>query len=74
MGKSPVEPPGRSGSQFFIVTGADAGLPPQYAVLGEVESGFDVVKTIEAFGDPQAGDEGTPLEPVLINSVTIEEG
>ena len=74
MGKSPVEPPGRSGSQFFVVTGADAGLPPQYAIAGEVTSGFDVVTTIEAFGDPQGGDTGTPLAPVLINSVTIEEG
>jgi peptidyl-prolyl cis-trans isomerase B (cyclophilin B) len=74
MGKSPVEPPGRSGSQFFVVTGADAGLPPQYALLGEVSSGLDVVKTIEAFGDPQAGEEGTPLAPVLIDSVTIEGG
>jgi peptidyl-prolyl cis-trans isomerase B (cyclophilin B) len=74
MGKSPVEPPGRSGSQFFVVTGADAGLPPQYALLGEVSSGLDVVKTIEGFGDPQAGEEGTPLAPVLIDSVTIEAG
>jgi peptidyl-prolyl cis-trans isomerase B (cyclophilin B) len=74
MAKSEVEPPGRSGSQFFVVTGADAGLPPQYAIAGEVTSGFDVVKTIEGFGDPQSGGTGTPLEPVLINSVTIEEG
>ena len=26
MAKSSAEPPGRSGSQFFVVTGADAGL------------------------------------------------
>jgi peptidyl-prolyl cis-trans isomerase B (cyclophilin B) len=74
MAKTEVEPPGRSGSQFFVVTGADAGLPPQYAIAGEVSSGFDVVKTIEGFGDPQAGGTGTPLEPVLIDSVTIEAG
>lgn len=73
MAKSEAEPPGRSGSQFFVVTGADAGLPPQYAIAGKVTSGFDVVETIEAFGDPQAGGTGTPLEPVLIDSVTIEE-
>ena len=73
MAKTEAEPPGRSGSQFFVVTGADAGLPPQYAIAGEVTSGLDVVKTIEGFGDPQSGGTGTPLEPVLINSVTIEE-
>ncbi len=28
MAKSAAEPPGRSGSQFYVVTGADAGLPP----------------------------------------------
>ena len=74
MAKTEAEPPGRSGSQFFVVSGADAGLPPQYAIAGEVSDGFDVVKTIEAFGDPQSGGTGTPLEPVIINSVTIEEG
>ncbi len=74
MAKTEVEPPGRSGSQFFVVTGADAGLPPQYAIAGEVTSGFGVVETIEQFGDPQSGGTGTPLEPVLIDSVTIEEG
>jgi cyclophilin family peptidyl-prolyl cis-trans isomerase len=74
MAKTEAEPPGRSGSQFFVVTGADAGLPPQYAVAGEVSSGFDVIKTIEGFGDPASGSNGTPLEPVLIDSVTIEAG
>ena len=39
-----------------------------------VTDGFDVVKTIEAFCDPESGGTGTPLEPVIINSVTIEEG
>lgn len=74
MAKTEAEPPGRSGSQFFVVSGADAGLPPQYAIAGEVTSGFDVVRTIEAFGDLQSGGTGTPLEPVVINTVTIEEG
>ena len=73
MTKTEAEPPGRSGSQFFVVSGVDAGLPAQYAIVGEVTTGFDVVQTIDGFGDPQAGDAGTPLEPVLIDSVTIEE-
>ena len=40
MAKSSAEPPGRSGSQFFVVTGADAGLPPEYALVGKVEQGL----------------------------------
>ena len=35
-----AEPPGRSGSQFFVVTGADAGLPPEYALVGKVSKGY----------------------------------
>ena len=36
MAKSSAEPPGRSGSQFYVVTGADAGRPPEYALVGKV--------------------------------------
>lgn len=70
MAKSPVEPPGRSGSQFFVVTGADAALPPVYATLGEVSRGFSTIERIETLGDP--GDEtGTPTATVVIESVAI---
>src|SRR5919204_5018338 len=71
MAKTPVEPPGRSGSQFFVVTAANAGLPPNYAVLGKVSSGFDVVKRIGALGDPESGDAGTPLATVVIRRITV---
>ncbi len=40
MAKSSAEPPGRSGSQFYVVTGADAGLPPEYALVGKVSEGI----------------------------------
>ena len=54
MAKTEVEPPGTSGSQFFVVTApADAGLPPDYAVLGEVTEGMDVVEAIGELGDPR---------------------
>src|SRR3954451_24907652 len=43
MAKTSAEPPGRSGSQFFVVTEPDAGLTPDYALLGRVTSGFDAV-------------------------------
>jgi peptidyl-prolyl cis-trans isomerase B (cyclophilin B) len=68
MAKSPVEPPGRSGSQFFVVTAADAGLTPDYALVGRVSSGFDVVQRIERLGTPS----GRPKAPVVIRRVTIE--
>jgi peptidyl-prolyl cis-trans isomerase B (cyclophilin B) len=70
MAKSPTEPPGTSGSQFFVVTGADAGLPPEYALVGKVSSGMDVVETIGKLGTP----EEKPKQTVLIKSIKIEHG
>ena len=66
MAKAPAEAPGTAGSQFFIVTGADAGLPPEYAVVGEVTEGMDVVDVIGALGDA----EEKPTQVIVINSVT----
>lgn len=70
MAKSPAEPPGRSGSQFFVVTEPDAGLTPEYALLGRVTSGFDVVQRIEQLGTPS----GRPSAPVVIRRITIRVG
>ena len=70
MAKSEAEPPGRSGSQFYVVTGADAGLPPDYALVGQVTDGMDVVEAIDALGTP--GADGPPSMPVVINSATTE--
>jgi peptidyl-prolyl cis-trans isomerase B (cyclophilin B) len=67
MAKTADEPAGTSGSQFFVVTGDDAGLPPDYAVVGTVTEGMDVVERIEALGDPSTEQ---PLQPVAIRSVT----
>ena len=74
MAKTAVEPAGTSGSQFFIVAQADAGLPADYAVFGQVVDGIDVVRRIAALGDPASGQEGTPTQPVTIERVTIETG
>lgn len=71
MAKSDAEPPGRSGSQFFVVLSADAGLPPDFALVGEVSEGFDVVEAIAGLGDP-ASPDGTPTAPVLIEQITLE--
>lgn len=72
MAKSSADPPGSSGSQFYVVTGADAGLPPEYALVGRVDQGMDVVERIEGLGDPEGGEE--PTQTVLIESITIEKG
>jgi peptidyl-prolyl cis-trans isomerase B (cyclophilin B) len=70
MAKTSAEPPGRSGSQFFVVTEADAGLLPDYALLGRVTRGFDVVQRIEQLGTPS----GRPKSPVVIKRITVERG
>ncbi len=70
MAKSSAEPPGRSGSQFYVVTAPDAGLPPEYALVGRVDEGYDVVERIDALGTPGE----TPKQTVLIESMTIEKG
>jgi peptidyl-prolyl cis-trans isomerase B (cyclophilin B) len=51
MAKTGAEPAGTAGSQFFVVTGADAGLPPDYAVAGKISKGLDVVARIGKLGD-----------------------
>lgn len=68
MAKTAAEPPGTAGSQFFVVTGGDAGLPPEYAIVGKVTDGLDVVDRIGALGDP---DTEQPLRPVVVDSVTV---
>jgi peptidyl-prolyl cis-trans isomerase B (cyclophilin B) len=70
MAKSGAEPPGRSGSQFFVVTGVDAGLPPEYALVGKVSQGMDVVERIGKLGTPAE----KPKQTVLIEKVTIKRG
>jgi cyclophilin family peptidyl-prolyl cis-trans isomerase len=70
MAKSGAEPPGRSGSQFYVVTSPDAGLPPEYALVGKVAKGYDTVARIEKV--PTV--EEKPKQPVLIEEVTIDQG
>ena len=68
--KTGAEAPGTSGSQFFIVTPADAQLPPDYAIVGKVVDGLDVVLELEKVGTPGAG---VPKQKVFMESVTITE-
>ena len=66
MAKTQQEKPGTAGSQFYVVTGQDAGLPPDYAVIGKVTEGLATVKRIGALGDPSE----QPTQPVVIYDVT----
>jgi cyclophilin family peptidyl-prolyl cis-trans isomerase len=71
MAKTESEKPGTAGSQFFVVTGQDAGLPPQYAVVGRVVDGLDVVERIGRLGDPATEQ---PTQPVVMTKVTVKNG
>jgi peptidyl-prolyl cis-trans isomerase B (cyclophilin B) len=70
MAKTQTDPSGASGSQFFVVTGANAGLPPQYALAGKVVRGIDVVEKIGSLPTNPPGD-GTPTPTVVMSSVTV---
>jgi peptidyl-prolyl cis-trans isomerase B (cyclophilin B) len=67
MAKAGNEPPGAAGSQFYVVTGQDAGLPPDYAIVGKVTGGDDVVQRIGELGGP----DEQPTQPVVIKSVRV---
>ena len=68
MAKTSAEPPGRSGSQFYVVIGADAGLPPEYALVGKVSEGMDVVERIGKLGTASE----KPKQTVIIEHSVIE--
>lgn len=70
MAKTPTEAPGTSGSQFFVVTGADIDLPPEYAVIGEVTAGLDVVEKIGNLGDA-ASEE--PSQVIVIEKMRLKD-
>ena len=71
MAKTQDEAAGTSGSQFFVVTGAGAqSLTPDYALLGKVTKGMEVVATIGAVeADPNTG---APASPVVIKSIRVK--
>jgi cyclophilin family peptidyl-prolyl cis-trans isomerase len=68
MAKTAAEAPGTSGSQFFVVTGSDVGLDPDYAIVGEVTDGLDVVEKIGKLGNASQ----QPTENVVLEKVTAK--
>lgn len=64
--------PNTNGSQWFIISGDDgAMLPPKYTLFGQVEDNdLGNVGLLDQLANPQ---DGPPLTPIDIISVTIEE-
>jgi hypothetical protein len=61
--------PDTNGSQFFLISGpSGVGLPPAYALFGQVVKGLEVV---EAMQNVPTGSGDRPKTDVVINSVTI---
>jgi peptidyl-prolyl cis-trans isomerase B (cyclophilin B) len=70
MAKAADEPLGTAGSQFFVVTAVDAGLPPDYAIVGRVTAGLqDTIMSIDHLGDAQTE---RPTQTVLIRRIRVE--
>jgi peptidyl-prolyl cis-trans isomerase B (cyclophilin B) len=67
MAKTATDPAGTAGSQFFIVTVKNAGLPPDYAIVGKVIQGLDVVDHIGTLGDASQ----QPTQVVEIQHATV---
>jgi len=70
MAKTGAEAAGTSGSQFFVVTAEDAQLPPDYALLGKVTAGQDVVDKIGVAEIDPATEQ--PVDPIVIRSIEVE--
>jgi peptidyl-prolyl cis-trans isomerase B (cyclophilin B) len=67
MAKTGTQAAGTAGSQFFVVTEANAGLPPDYAIIGKVTSGLAVAVHISSLGTAA----GTPTMVVEIERATV---
>jgi len=70
MAKTADEPRGAAGSQFFVVTSDEVQLPGDYAVIGEVTSGFETVARIGGYGDAN----GVPTIVAVVESIEISRG
>src|ERR1700760_4863940 len=71
MAKTSTAPSGASGSQFYVVSGPQGEtLPPEYALVGKVDKGLDVVERIGELGNA----EEKPTQPVVIEKMSIERG
>jgi cyclophilin family peptidyl-prolyl cis-trans isomerase len=71
MAKAGNQPNGAAGSQFFVVTAANAELPPQYAIIGTVTSGLAVVDLIGKYGIATGATQGEPTKVIVLEKATV---
>ena len=64
--------PNTNGSQFFIMH-QDSALPPNYTIFGQAVAGLDVVDKIAEAATKPGGEGSSPVTPVKIVTMTIEE-
>ena len=67
--------PNTNGSQFFIVHGENAGLPPNYTIFGKLTDGEDVLNALadSPVSRGRGGENSIPTELLQIDSVEITE-
>ena len=69
MAKGQADPRGAAGSQFFVMTADAPTLPADYAVIGEVTEGLEVVLRIGTLGGP----DELPTQAVVVERMTVSE-
>ncbi|HEV3477981.1 MAG TPA: peptidylprolyl isomerase [Gaiellaceae bacterium] len=71
MAKTQLDPPGTGGSQFFVVTGENVALPPEYAPIGKVVEGMATIDKIGKLGSEQTQ---APTERIVIKRAVASGG
>jgi peptidyl-prolyl cis-trans isomerase B (cyclophilin B) len=74
MAKGGTAPSGTSSSQFFIVTGSVANLPPVYALVGRVvgsERAVEAISRVPTEAGAEGGEASKPRAPMVIEKATL---